>query len=87
MKHLKFLSLLLLVGLFITSCQRDEIEEDFEIKNQSEIQFRSYNQEDCGFINSFCEKQSNILVAFHELQPFQPCPNPPCFTGGGDDGS
>lgn len=63
MKHLKFLSLLLLVALFITSCQRDEIEEDFEIKNQSEIQFRSYNQEDCGFINSFCEKQSNILVA------------------------
>lgn len=84
MKHLKFLSLLLLVGLFITSCQRDEIEEDFEIKNQSEVQLRSYNQEDCGFINSFCEKRSNHVIAVHE--PLEPC-EWPCFTRGGDDGS
>lgn len=86
MKHLKFLCWLL-VGLFITSCQRDEIKEEIVVKNHPEIQLRSYNQEDCGFINSFCEKRSNYVVAVHELEPFASCPNPPCFVGGGEDGS
>lgn len=62
MKHLKLLSLLLLVGLFIASCQRDEIEEDFRLENQSEIQLRSYNQEDCGFVDAFCEKRCKDFV-------------------------
>ena len=84
MKHLKFLTLLSLASLFITSCQTDEIDDSLEIENQSEIELRSYNQEDCGFVDAFCEKRSKYVVAVHE--PFEPC-KWPCFTGGGEDGS
>ena len=75
MKHFKFLISLLLVGLFITSCQRDDelIAPNETLQGSNQVELRSYNQIDCGFAENFCEREPK---------------NPPvvALVSGGDGG-
>lgn len=60
---MKYFSLLLLIGLFITSCEKDNMIDNIGIESSGEIENRSYNQEDCGFAQNFCESEPRYPVA------------------------
>ena len=91
MIKLNYLLMLFLLGIVITSCQRDELielmpDKEYHISDRetNQINLRSFNQVDCGFNDAFCEKRDNRVLAHQE--PVEPC-QWPCFTGGGSDGS
>lgn len=74
--------------ILYSSCQKNENEITQKNKPSTEIELRSYNQEDCGFIESFCEHRlADYVQAPHEIKPIEECPELPCFTAEDDDGS
>lgn len=57
MKRLSYFLVLLLFMIFYSSCQKEEYVVSRENNASTNILIRSYNQEDCGFIEAFCSEQ------------------------------
>ncbi len=81
MKTLNFIIFLFAIFLF-NACQKDELTSTLQTDSSrkfTKTEFRSYNQEDCGFIDKFCEQKEFRVISYDE--PIEPCPDG-CFTGG-----
>lgn len=84
MKNLKYLFIVLIFGLLFYACEKDKFQIVNSENQKSQVDQRSYNQENCGFIDSFCEEQEIRLIAYAEPTPAtqdEPCDEHPCFTG------
>ena len=57
MKSLNFLLVILILGLILNSCEKDEIYFDESKGEITQTQQRSFNQLDCGFASNFCESE------------------------------
>jgi len=84
MKNLKCLFIILIVGLLFYSCEKDKLEFDKSEENKAQINQRTYNQEDCGFIDSFCEQVNIRTQTYAVIAPLDnggPCDEQPCLVG------
>lgn len=68
MKRLNYFLFFVLLGVLIPSCQKDG--DDAYGHDSPQVYQRSYNQEDCGFTDSFCEQQ--FIYAISSPQEIQP---------------